>query len=111
MTDAAQKELSAEEAKIEADRLAAEKQRAGILADVVKHWNGLIKGLIQTKICWEKYARTRLDNAVQLEEFPLELQRMFMLANPHGDFTLIIEDIITHPALEEHLKTLLIKTK
>ena len=111
MTDDAQKELSPKEAKIEADRLKAEKERAIIIADVVKHWNGLIKGLMQTKVCWERYAHTRLENAVRLEEFPLELQKRFMLANPHGDFILIVEDIITHPALKEHLKTLLIKTE
>ena len=111
MTEIAQKEVSAEEVKAKADRLKAEKERAMVLADVVKHWNGLIRGLIQAKVCWERYAQARLDNAVQLEEFPLELQKMFMLANPHGDFTLIMEDIITHPALDEHLKTLIIKVK
>ena len=86
-------------------------QRAAVLADVVKGWNGLVKGLLAATQGWEKYRRARLDNGVSLEEFPLECQKMFMLANPHGDFGLLVEDMMTHPRLEEHLKTLIVKIK
>ncbi len=88
-----------------------DKGRAMILANVVKQWNGFIKGLLSATLAWEAYRDTRLDNAVELEEFPLKIQKMFYLANPHGDFSLLVEDVMTQPNIKEHLKTLLISIK
>jgi len=88
-----------------------DKQRTVVLAKVVKQWNIFIRGLLSATAGFEGYRKARLDNAVQLEEFPVEFQKMFMYANPHGDFSLIVEDIMTHPRIMEHLKTLLVPIK
>jgi len=60
---------------------------------------------------WERYREVRLDNQIYVEEFPLEVQKHFVKANPHGDIDLIIEDIVTHPRLGDHLKTLFVPIK
>jgi hypothetical protein len=86
----------------------AETNRAAILADTVKHWNNFIRGLLSATKAWSRYRETRLDNSVHVEEFPLEIQRHFVKANPHGDLDLIIEDIMTQPRAEEYLKTLFV---
>jgi len=111
MAEVAQKELSADEIKAEADRLKAEKQRAIILSEVVKSWNTFIRGLILARKGWGDYRAARMDNGVHVEEFPIEIQKMFTLANPKGEFSLLVDDIVIHPKLHEYLKTLLIPIK
>lgn len=85
--------------------------RARVLAETVKHWNSFIRGLQAATVAWNKYREVRLTNKVHVEEFPLETQRHFVKANPHGDLDLIIEDIVTRPRLSDHLKTLFIPIK
>lgn len=85
--------------------------RAAILSDTVKHWNNFIRGLLSATKAWSRYRDIRLDNGVHVEEFPLETQKHFVKANPHGDLDLIIEDIMTQPRAEEYLKTLFVEIK
>jgi len=90
--------------------------RAAILADTVKHWNNFIRGLLSATKAWKRYRDLMLDvshpgGKIHVEEFPLEAQKHFVKANPHGDFDLIVEDIVTQPRTEEHLKTLFIITE
>lgn len=80
-------------------------KRRIVLEEVVKTWNGIIKNLTQTLVLWERYGKLCTENAISVEEFPIEAQKVLYKANPWGDFDLIIEDIITQPRLAEHLKT------
>lgn len=93
------------------DKEKVELTRAAILSDTVKHWNNFIRGLLSATKAWSRYRETRLDNSIHVEEFPLEVQKHFVKANPHGDLDLIIEDIMTQPRAEEYLKTLFVEIK
>lgn len=95
----------------EEERIKAEAKRAGILAECIKQWNVFIKGLMSARMGWERYRDVRTDENIQLEEFPLEVQKLFYLANPHGEFDLLVDELLTHPNVKEHLKTLLILIK
>ena len=85
--------------KEEEERILKEKEEAiardKILKEVAKNWNMVIASILKAHLAWEDYRASRLNNLVRIEEFPLEFQKILMLANPHGDFDLLIEDLIT----------------
>lgn len=96
-------DLEAEAAKVERDK---------VLKEVAKQWNTIIISLMKATKAWDAYIKARLDADVRIEEFPLEYQKILLLANPRGEFDVILEDMILHGRnLVENLKTQLIKIK
>jgi len=87
----------------------AEIRRQKVLVDCVQAWNGFVAGLIKAHSSWERYCRFRLNERINLEEYPLDTQKKFYLANPHGDFSLLVDDQLTRPPIEEFLKSQLVK--
>lgn len=84
--------------------------RKKVLKECAQAWNGFIEGLLKAHGAWERYCKFMLDERIQLEEYPLEIQKLFYLANPHGDFSLLVDDQLTRPPIEEFLKSQIIKT-
>lgn len=84
-------------------------RRKEVLKECVQAWNGFIKGLLEAYGAWERYCRFMLDESIRLEEYPLEIQKVFYLANPHGEFSLLVDDQLTRPPTEEFLKSQLLK--
>jgi len=84
-------------------------KRNKALSDCVQAWNGFVVGLIKAHSSWERYCRLRLSERINLEEYPLDTQKKFYLANPHGDFSLLVDDQLTRPPIEEFLKSQLVK--
>ena len=84
--------------------------RKVMLRECAQAWNSFIEGLLKAHGAWERYCRFRLNESIQLEEYPLEIQKIFYLANPHGEFSLLVDDQLTQPPVEEFLKSRLIKT-
>lgn len=72
-------------------------------------WNSFVEGLIQAEKGWELYCKLRLEAKLVLEDYPLEIQKILYLANPRGQFDLIVEDMITQARVELYLPTKLIK--
>lgn len=100
--------MGVEDEEIKEKQEEEKEERKAVLEEVAKTWNGIIKNLTQIQLLWKKYGKLCTENAVSIEEFPIKAQKILYTANPWGDFDLIIEDIITQPRLEDHLKTLFI---
>lgn len=88
---------------------AEEVKREELLKKTAASWNRLVKNLQGVAKNWETYTSLILENGIGIEEFPLEAQKILYLANPRGDFSFILEDIITHPRFERYLEELFIK--
>lgn len=100
MAEAAVKEKVKEDPQVARDK---------VLRAVVKEWNTLIKSLLNAKVAWDNYCELRLNEDVSIEEFPVECQKVLMLANPKGDLDFILEDMITRGThWQEFLKTQMI---
>ena len=80
-----------------------------MLKECAQAWNGFIEGLLKAHGAWERYCRFMLNESIRLEEYPLEIQKVFYLANPHGEFSLLVDDQLTRPPTEEFLKSRLVK--
>lgn len=102
------------EAVEEVEGLSVEEQlqagrREKMLKECAQAWNGFIEGLLKAHGAWERYCRFRLNESIQLEEYPLEIQKIFYLVNPYGEFSLLVDDQLTRPPVEEFLKSQLVK--
>jgi hypothetical protein len=86
-----------------------EQRREKMLKECAQAWNGFIEGLLKAHGAWERYCRFRLNESIQLEEYPLEVQKIFYLVNPYGEFSLLVDDQLTRPPVEEYLKSQLVK--
>ena len=86
-----------------------EEKKKKAIADCCKAWNDMIASVLLSKKLWEKYQRLRLENSLAVADFDLAAQKILYLANPHGEFDFLIEDLVTHRDLENYLKTLIIK--
>jgi hypothetical protein len=84
-------------------------RREKMLKECAQAWNGFIEGLLKAHGAWERYCRFRLNESIQLEEYPLEIQKIFYLVNPYGEFSLLVDDQLTRPPVEEYLKSQLVK--
>jgi len=80
-----------------------------VLKNCAQAWNVFIQGLLKAHHGWENYRKLFLENRISLEEFPLETQKTIYKANPHGDFDLLVEDLLTQPPVKDFLKSCLIK--
>jgi len=88
------------------------KERDKILREIVKQWNTVVLSILKAAKAWKVYCKIRLENNVNLEEFPEECQKTLMLANPKGDLDFILEDMIIRGRhFEEYLKTQIINIK
>lgn len=95
-----------------AEKVDPQVERDRVLRSVVKEWNTVVNSLIKASESWDSYCRLRLDNAINIEEFPVECQRALVLANPRGELDFIIEDMITRGSnWKNYLKEQLIKIK
>lgn len=79
------------------------------VAKCVLCWNRMVNGLLGAKKSWDAYKEARLSSGLGLEDFVEKDQKILYLANPHGEFDFLIEDIVTHRDLESYLQGLVIK--
>jgi len=84
--------------------------REVMLKECIQAWNELIQGLLKAHQGWEKYCQLRIEERIRLEEYPLETQKIIYTANPHGEFDLLVEDLVTQLPIKRFLESRLIKT-
>lgn len=80
-----------------------EELRKKTLRDCLRAWNSFIQGLLRAQAGWEKYCDLMLSGGIGLEEFPLEVQKIIYTANPHGEYSLLVDDLLTQPPVKEYL--------
>ena len=86
-----------------------EEKKKRAITDCCRAWNEMISNILLSKKLWENYQTLRLENNLTVADFDLPAQKILYLANPHGEFDFLIEDLVTHRDLENYLKTLIIK--
>ena len=87
----------------------AEGKKKKAVVDCCNAWNEMIRNILLSKKLWENYKNLRLENNLAVADFDLPAQKILYLANPHGEFDFLIEDLVTHRDLENYLLTLIIK--
>lgn len=78
--------------------------RKKAVKEAMKAWNDLIAGQLQSFAAWEKYCELRTEEKIDLQEFPLKAQKVLWLANPLGDYSFMLEDLITQPPIKDFLR-------
>jgi len=65
--------------------------------------------LLQAQHSWNKYCEFTFKGGVKIEEYSLEIQKIIYTANPHGEFSLLVDDLLTRPPVKEFLISQLLK--
>ena len=86
-------------------------RRLKVHKEVQSYWNNFVRSLLRAVVGWEAYSKLCISERIEIDEFPLEMQKVFIRFNPKGDLGYMIEDIFTSPAIKEFLKEMLLKNK
>lgn len=102
--------------KLEVDEMVMEEKkerlkRLKVLKEVQNYWNDFVRSLLRAVVNWEAYSKLCISERIEIDEFPLEMQKSFVRFNPKGDLGYMIEDIFTSPAIKEFLKGMLLKNE
>lgn len=87
------KMLESEELEAEWNKKQAELTKKNLHRKVLINWNKFIRGLLTTIDGWKSYSEICIENRISIEEFPLEVQKLFIRFNPKAEFDFMLEDL------------------